>query len=100
MNRVALSTLDRATWNLIPARQEPWTQPNRWPHSLQGNNAFALDLYSRLRQGDGNRFVSPFSISTALAMTYLGAQDETALQIARALNSGCQHPSFTRRFTN
>lgn len=52
---------------------------------VQGNNAFALDLYARLSQTDGNRFVSPFSISTALAMTYAGAQEETALQIAKAL---------------
>ena len=52
---------------------------------VQGNNAFALDLYARLGQGEGNRFISPFSISTALAMTYAGAQDETALEIAKAL---------------
>jgi serpin B len=52
---------------------------------VQGNSAFALDLYARLGQADGNRFISPFSISTALAMTYAGSQDETALQMAKAL---------------
>ena len=52
---------------------------------VQGNNAFALDLYARLGQGEGNRFISPFSISTALAMTYAGAQDDTAVEIAKAL---------------
>ena len=31
---------------------------------VQGNSAFALDLYARLSVGDGNRFISPFSIST------------------------------------
>jgi serpin B len=65
---------------------------------VQGNNSFALDLYARLSQGDGNRFVSPFSISTALAMTYAGAQDETALQIAKALRfklpASQLHPAF------
>ena len=65
---------------------------------VQGNNAFALDLYARLGQGDGNRFISPFSISTALAMTYVGAQDETALQMAKALRFTLPpsqlHPAF------
>ncbi|UCF85370.1 MAG: hypothetical protein JSV50_06955, partial [Desulfobacteraceae bacterium] len=37
---------------------------------VQGNNKFALDLYSKLQSQDGNLFFSPYSISTALAMTY------------------------------
>jgi serpin B len=53
---------------------------------VQGNDAFALDLYTRLSQGAGNRFFSPFSISTALAMTYAGAHGETALQMAKTLH--------------
>ena len=70
---------------------------------VQGNNAFALDLYAQLSQGDGNRFISPFSISTALAMTYAGAQDETALQIAKALRFKLPpsqlHPAFHKLIT-
>jgi serpin B len=65
---------------------------------VQGNSAFALDLYAHLREGDGNRFVSPFSISTALAVAYVGAQEETALQIAKALRFKLPppelHPAF------
>jgi serpin B len=53
---------------------------------VRGNTAFALDLYTRLAQEDGNRFLSPLSISTALAMTYAGAEGETALQIAKTLH--------------
>ena len=53
---------------------------------VRGNNAFALDLYGRLGQGDGNRFFSPLSISIALAMTYAGAEGETASQMAKALH--------------
>jgi len=49
------------------------------------NNAFALALYSRLRQREGNLFCSPFSISTALAMTYAGARGETAAEMYRTL---------------
>ena len=47
--------------------------------AAQGINAFAVDLYGRLSQeGRGNLFFSPYSISTALAMTYAGAEGETA----------------------
>jgi serpin B len=65
---------------------------------VRGNNAFALDLYGRLDYQDGNRFLSPFSISCALAMTYSGARGETARQVAKALHftlpSGELHPAF------
>ncbi len=50
------------------------------------NNAFALDLYQQL--GEGNLFFSPYSISSALAMTYAGARGKTAEEMARALHFG------------
>ena len=53
--------------------------------TVAGNNAFALDLYARLRGEEGNLFLSPFSLSTALAMTYAGADGETGTQIYGAL---------------
>ena len=53
---------------------------------IQNNGLFAVDLYSHLKQSEGNLFFSPFSISTALAMTYAGARDKTASQMAAALH--------------
>jgi len=38
-----------------------------------------------LRKADGNLFFSPFSISTALSMTYAGARGETESQMASVL---------------
>ena len=38
-----------------------------------GNTKFALKLYNQLNNEKGNLFLSPYSISTALAMTYAGA---------------------------
>ncbi len=50
------------------------------------NNAFALDLYGRIKGQGGNLFFSPYSISSALAMTYAGARGNTATQMAKALH--------------
>ncbi len=52
---------------------------------VDGNNQFALQLYQKLRGGDGNLFFSPYSISTALAMTYAGARGATAHEMAQTL---------------
>jgi serpin B len=53
---------------------------------VEGNTVFAVDLYQQLRTSDGNLFFSPHSISTALAMTYAGAEGETAEQMAETLH--------------
>jgi serpin B len=49
-------------------------------------NAFALDLYERLSEKEGNLFFSPASIQTALAMAYAGAEEQTATQMANVLH--------------
>jgi len=48
-------------------------------------NAFAFDLYGEVRGAEGNLFLSPYSISSALGMTYAGARGQTADEMARAL---------------
>ncbi len=53
---------------------------------IQGNNRFAMDLYHKLAASEGNLFFSPYSISTALAMTYLGAQGQTEIQMAKTMH--------------
>jgi serpin B len=53
---------------------------------VRGNNDFAFDLYQRLRGQAGNLFLSPYSISTALTMTYAGAKGETAQEMAKVLH--------------
>lgn len=53
---------------------------------VNGNNAFALNLYQSLASQDGNLIYSPFSISLALAMTYAGARGETESQMADVLH--------------
>ncbi|XP_060933735.1 leukocyte elastase inhibitor-like [Limanda limanda] len=51
-------------------------------------NNFALDLLRTLSDANqlGNMFLSPLSISSALAMVYLGARGDTAAQMEKALS--------------
>ena len=75
---MAQSSLQRVTSPDVPAADAQTL--------VDGNNAFALDLYRRLSEKDGNIVFSPYSISTALAMTYAGARGETAEQMAKVLH--------------
>lgn len=54
--------------------------------AVQGNTELALDLYQKLRTIEGNLFFSPYSVSTALAMTYAGARGDTEVQMAQTLH--------------
>jgi serpin B len=63
-----------------------------------GGNEFAIELYQQLKAKDGNIFFSPYSISTALAMTYAGARNNTATEMAKVLRFNLPqeklHPAF------
>ena len=65
---------------------------------VDGNTKFALNLYQKLKDTEGNLFLSPYSISTALAMTYAGARDNTAKQMAETMHFSLDqkqlHPAF------
>jgi len=65
---------------------------------VEGNSAFAFELYQELKENEGNLFYSPYSISLALAMTYAGAHGETAQQMADTLqlllDQDKLHPAF------
>ena len=54
----------------------------------ESDNAFAVDVYGALKSQPGNLFLSPYSISSALAMTSEGARGETRSQMAAVLHAG------------
>ena len=51
----------------------------------EGNSAFALGLFAKLENPDANQILSPFSVSSSLAMAYTGARGNTEYQMAQAL---------------
>jgi serine protease inhibitor len=61
---------------------------------VEGNTEFAVDLYHQLRTREGNLILSPFSISTALAMTYAGARGNTERQMAETLRFTLPQPEL------
>lgn len=68
--------------------------------AVDGNAAFATDLYQQVRGKPGNLFMSPHSISVALAMTWAGASTNTAAQMADVLHFSLpgaqQHAAFNK----
>ncbi|XP_072254151.1 serpin B6-like isoform X2 [Pyxicephalus adspersus] len=68
------------------------------------NGSFAIELYKKLNENDKkcNLFFSPLSISSALAMVYLGAKGNTAAQMSKVLQfekAKNVHPSFQSLIT-
>jgi serine protease inhibitor len=60
------------------------------PMLVSANTKFAFNLFKALLTEDTNRnvFISPLSVSIALAMLYNGAEDETKEAMAKTLNFG------------
>jgi len=69
-----------------PRNTKPRVSQNEMATLVDGNSEFAFDLYQVLKEGGGNLFYSPYSISVALAMTISGARGETEGQMADTLN--------------
>jgi len=65
------------------------------------NNAFGIDLYKKLiTEERGNIFISPYSISSALAMTYAGARGNTEKQMAKVLYFNLPQEDIHKAFSS
>jgi len=75
-----------------PPKEPPRADETNWTEEgvqevVNGNNKFALELYSDLSKSEkGNIFFSPYSISSALAIVYEGAKGGTADEIKSVLH--------------
>jgi serpin B len=66
----------------VEREMQPSVTASDFTTLVDGNTAFATDLYRAVSTEPGNLFMSPHSISIALAMTYAGANANTATQMA------------------
>jgi len=62
----------------IPVLNDSGATASSVEATVEACNGFAFDLYGRYSVDEGNILFSPYSISTALSMTYEGARGETA----------------------
>ncbi len=60
----------------------------RFDLAANATNELGVDLYRQLAIGDANLCISPYSIESALAMTFAGADGETRTEMARVLHFG------------
>jgi serpin B len=81
-----------------PRDTSPAVNPADLTSLVEGNSAFAFNLYQVLKDKDANLFYSPYSISEALAMTFGGAANVTEKQMASVmqflLNQDKLHKAF------
>jgi len=76
--------------------------------AVDANNKFAFDLYNQYKDDPEykgkNIFYSPYSISTALAMTYEGARGKTADEMQRVFyfqtDAKVRRPAFAKIYTD
>jgi serpin B len=70
---------------VAPAENRSPAAPESEHNVVDANNRFALELYAKLSEepefSGSNLFFSPFSLSSALALTYEGARGSTADEI-------------------
>jgi serpin B len=79
-------------------RAVPSVSPADAATVAQANARFAGQLLARLARTRATLALSPFSISEALSMTYAGARESTAEQIATALDFGLPLPRLAAAF--
>jgi serpin B len=66
--------------------------------AAQATNALGLDLYRQVAPDTGNSVLSPYSIQSALAMTYAGARGGTREEMRRVLHYPADDEALHRGF--
>ncbi|MEA3343414.1 MAG: serpin family protein [archaeon] len=87
-----------------PMADDAGATPEKVSSVVNANNQFAFELYSKYKDDpkykNTNIFFSPYSISTALAMTYEGARGQTAEEMQSVVhfpeNPDVRRPAFAR----
>lgn len=76
-------------------------KPTKMQQLVQNNNVFTFELYGEIaaKSAGENLILSPFSISTALAMIYAGARGDTQTEMADVLHYDLGQPALHKKFS-
>jgi len=70
--------------------------------TIQANNQFAIEFYQKINEAGKNLFFSPWSLESALTMTYEGVRGKTADEMQSVLHfpkdQNIRMPSFARLY--
>jgi serpin B len=80
------------------AAGEAGAPPGSPAAAAQAVNALGLELLSKGTAADANALLSPYSIQTALAMTFAGAAGDTRAEMAKVLHYPGDEPGLHRSF--
>ncbi len=90
---IALNVLLRSS-----TAAEADTPPGNPAVAAQAVNALGLELLARGTAADDNALLSPYSIQTALAMTFAGAAGDTRAEMAKVLHYPGEEATLHRSF--
>jgi serpin B len=82
----------------LPRDTSPSVSSAKVQELAASNREFAFALYAEISDGTDNLFVSPHSISVALAMAYAGAESSSETEIANALHFDLPEPQLHPAF--
>ncbi len=92
LTTLCMTAMSLASCSILSAAENPSA-------AAQAVNALALDLLAKGTEANANTLLSPYSIQSALAMTYAGAAGVTRAEMAKALHypedEKALHLSFT-----
>ena len=85
---LVLATFTRLAFaqNTRPVRTTPIPEPSQLVSAANADFGFRLFAEMQKAQPNGNVFFSPYSVSSALTMTLNGANNDTLVQMGRALS--------------
>lgn len=67
---------------------------------IESNNKFSFDIYQKLKKHSENIIFSPASITSAIAMTYIGAKNNTFDEISNTFYFDADINTFSKDYTN
>ena len=67
---------------------------------IESNNQFTFDIYQKLKKPGKNIIFSPVSITSAIAMTYVGAKNNTFSEISNTFYFNSDIDEFSKDYLN